>query len=329
MILVTGATGLVGSHLIVKLLQENKKVKAIFRTEKKKNNTIALVKKLYQNTIKDKIIWIQANITDVSSLSLAFENVTEVYHCAALVSFNLNDKEKLYTTNVEGTANIVNFCIDYRVKKMCYVSSIAALGDNEKEKAIITEQTERNLEKTHSHYSESKYKAELEVWRGSQEGLNVVIVNPGVILGYGFKKGTNAIIEKVKQKNRFYTNGTIAIIAVKDVVNCMFLLMEQNHYDQYILVAETPTIQHFLNTIANSVKVKPPTIKIGKKITALFWKIDWLLSKLYIKKHTFTKSIAQTLHTTTYYSNNKIKTTLNYTFLKTPQIIQNTITSTI
>ena len=199
MILVTGATGLVGSHLLVKLLQEEKEVKALFRTEKK----IEAVKNVFQHKksihLFEKINWIKGDITDVPTLNIAFENITHVYHCAALISFDPNDEEVLRKVNIEGTANVVNCCIDFGIKKLCHVSSIAALGDTREYEYSITEETEWNPEKLHGDYAISKYGSETEVWRAQQEGVDVVIVNPGVIFGYGFPtQGSGIIINKVK-----------------------------------------------------------------------------------------------------------------------------------
>src|SRR5690606_140364 len=194
MILVTGATGLVGSHLIVKLLQENEEVKAIYREEK----SLSAVKNVFQyynsESLFEKINWIKADITDIPSLEKTFEGIKKVYHCAAFISFDPNDKEKLMKINAEGTANIVNCCLDFKVEKLCYVSSVAALGDPTDKQHIITEETEYNPERLHNEYAISKYAAEMEVWRGFQEGLKVVIVNPGVIFGFGFpNNGSSAV----------------------------------------------------------------------------------------------------------------------------------------
>jgi nucleoside-diphosphate-sugar epimerase len=165
MILVTGATGLVGSHLLVQLLQENEEVKALFRSEKQ----IEKVKNVFafynQTALFDKIKWVKGDITDIPSLEIAFENITHVYHCAALISFDPSDEDELRKINIEGTANVVNCCIDFGVKKLCHVSSIAALGTPKEHETTITEETEWNPEELHSDYAITKYGAEMEVWR--------------------------------------------------------------------------------------------------------------------------------------------------------------------
>ena len=149
----------------------------------------------------EKINWLEADILDVPSLEIAFVGIEYVYHCAALVSFHKNDFSRLIKLNREGTANIVNFCLSVGVKKLCYVSSISALGNGTEHNLIINEETERNNEVVRSDYSISKFGAEMEVWRGFQEGLEVVIVNPGVIFGNGFpKEGSSLFIQNIKNE---------------------------------------------------------------------------------------------------------------------------------
>lgn len=317
MILVTGATGLVGSHLLIKLLEEKQVVKALYREQKK----MEAVKNVFQYKNKldlfDKIIWTEGNITDIPSLNLAFENVTKVYHCAALISFDPKDEEALRKTNIEGTANIVNCCIDFKVSKLCHVSSIAALGDPKNNEQIITETTEWNPEEFHSDYAISKYGAEMEVWRGYQEGLNVIIVNPGVIFGYGFpKQGSSVIFNSLKKGLSFYTRGKTGIVSVEDVVNCMFLLMHNNCFgERYTLVAENPTIENTLNIIADTMHLKRPFIYANKTLTGIAWRMDWLLSKITGRNRKFTKSTALASHSAVVYSNEKIKNSLQCEFV--------------
>lgn len=317
MILVTGATGLVGSHLLISLLQENDGIKALYRKSKK----IEKVKNVFvhknQLDLFDKIEWIEGDITDIPSLNKAFENVTTVYHCAALISFDPKDEEKLRKVNIEGTANIVNCCIDFGIKKLCHVSSTAALGDTKDYETVISEDTEWNPEKFHNDYAISKYGGEMEAWRGFQEGLEVVIVNPGVIFGYGFPtKGSSVIFNSLKKGMSFYTKGKIGVVTVDDVVNCMILLVKKECNGQkFTLVAENPTLETVLDIIADGLRVKKPSIYANKTLTQIAWRIDWFLTKFFGKKRSFTKAIANTSHSKNIYDNSKIKTELNYSFI--------------
>lgn len=316
MILVTGATGLVGSHLLIKLLEEGEVVKALYRNKEK----IAAVKNVFQHKNRldlfEKISWTEGNINDIPSLNFAFENVTKVYHCAALISFDPKDEDQLRKINIEGTANIVNCCIDFKVSKLCHVSSIAALGDVKNNELIITETTEWNPEEFHSDYAISKYGAEMEVWRGFQEGLDVVIVNPGVIFGYGFpKQGSSVIFNSLRKGLPFFTRGKTGIITVEDVVNCMILLMQSSHTsERFTLIAENQLLDQIVFTIADAMKVKRPFIYANKTVTSMSWKLDWFLAKLTGRKRKFTKANAIAAHSHTEYSNTKIKETLHYQF---------------
>lgn len=327
MILVTGATGLVGSHLLVQLLQENDEVKALFRSEKqleKVKNVFAFKNQL---GLFDNIHWVKGDITDIPSLEIAFENVTHVYHCAALISFDPNDEDALRKINIEGTANVVNCCIDFNIKKLCHVSSIAALGDTKEHENIITEDTEWNPEELHSDYAITKYGAEMEVWRGFQEGLDVVIVNPSVIFGYGFpNQGSDVIIQSVKKGLSFYTKGTIGIISVEDVTNCMVQLMKSTiSGERYILVGENINIKDFIYYLASQFKIKPPGFYASKRITNLGWRLDWLLAKITNRKRKLTKITSKASHSIDQYDTTKVVAALGYTFQKKEKYLPNII----
>ena len=318
MILVTGATGLVGSHLLVKLLQKNEEVKALFRSEKQIEKVKNVFAFHHQTALFDKINWVKGDITDIPSLEIAFEKVTHVYHCAALISFDPSDEDELRKINIEGTANVVNCCIDFGVKKLCHVSSIAALGNPKEHETTITEETEWNPEELHSDYAITKYGAEMEVFRGHQEGLEVVIVNPGVIFGYGFpKQGSDIIVQSVKKGLSFYTKGSIGIVAVEDVTNCMFQLMKSTiSGERYILVGENVILKDFITYLATLLNIKPPTIYASKTMTSIAWRLDWLIAKITNRKRKLTRATAKASHSVDIYDTSKIVTALNYSFQK-------------
>lgn len=327
MILVTGATGLVGSHLLVQLLQENEAVKALYRSEKQieKVRNVFIFKK--QEALFEKIHWIKGNINDIPTLEIAFQKVTFVYHCAALISFDPNDEEELRKVNIEGTANIVNCCIAFGVKKLCHVSSIAALGDPKEHEKSITEETEWNQEELHSDYAITKYGAEMEVWRGYQEGLDVVIVNPGVIFGYGFpNQGSGLLIELVKKESSFYTKGNIGIVSVEDVTSCMIQLMQSKiSGERFTLVSENAILKDFLYFLAEILNVNPPKIYATKALTSIGWRLDWLIAKLTSRKRKLTRATAKASHSIDIYDATKIISCLNFTFQKKENYIPTNI----
>ncbi|WBX73848.1 SDR family oxidoreductase [Tenacibaculum pacificus] len=325
MILVTGGTGLVGAHLLYHLTQKNDEITAIYRTDEKRTH-LKKIFSFYTDDVEQlfsKIIWIQADITDIPSLENVFKNITEVYHCAALVSFNPKDYDKMRQVNIDGTANIVNFSIENNIKKLCFVSSIAAVGDAINGK-IIDEENEWSDNDVHSGYSITKYGAEMEVWRASQEGLEVVIVNPGVILGSGFwQEGSGKLFTQIKNGFKFYTEGITGFVDVQDVVKAMVLLMNSNvKNERFILVSENKSFKDILFAIADGLQKKRPSIKVQKVITAIAWRISWLISKVTKKEPLLTKNSARSSHNISYYSSKKITEELNFKF----ELINKTIT---
>ncbi len=317
MILVTGGTGLVGAHLLYNLVNNNQKVRAIYRSKAKIKHTeqvFATYNQQYQ-ALFNLIEWVEADILDVPALTKAMENINYVYHCAAFVSFEPDKYHMLRKTNIEGTANVVNLCLALSVKKLCYVSSIATLGTPLKNKCI-TENTTWNPENDNSVYAITKYGAEMEVWRGTQEGLNTVIVNPGVILGAGiWKYGSGSLFKRAKKGLKYYTSGSVGLIAVQDVVCIMIELMQSNIVNsRFVLVAENWTYKRFLQALAVAVGTTPPKKTAHKSMLNIAWRLDWLKHKLTGKRRVLTKQLAKSLLTKNTYSSNKVKSTLNIEF---------------
>lgn len=324
MVLVTGGTGLVGAHLILHLLNNGVSVRAIYRNEKTIQRTKTLFSLYKKESLFEKIDWIHADILDVPAMEIAFENVEYVYHCAALISFDPQDEDLLRKTNIEGTANIVNFCISNNVKKLCFVSSISALGDLKNNEKTITEETEWNPEKPHSDYAISKYGAEMEVWRGHQEGLNVIIVNPGVILGSTiWQEGSGKIFTQVQQGLSFYTKGITGFVAVNDVAKILIQLMNSNiNNERFTLVAENIVYRDLLNSIANALTVKKPSIYADPILMGFLWKIDWFVATFFGQKRKLSRATAKASNSKNLYSNAKISNALGITFLDINQNIK-------
>ncbi|WP_372794288.1 SDR family oxidoreductase [Lutibacter sp.] len=326
MILVTGGTGLLGAHLLYHLLLENDTVKAIHRM-KSDLKTVKNVFSYYSDdfeAIFQKIEWVEADITDVCLLEEAFENVTEVYHSAALVSFNPKDYKEMRKINIEGTSNIVNLCIAKKVKKLCFVSSIATIEKSVKSK-IIDEDCEWNPETNNYGYAISKYGAEMEVWRASQEGVEVVIVNPGVILGAGFwHNGSGAIFSKIKSGLPFYSEGITGFVSVNDVVKSMILLMNSElKNERYILVSENISFKEVFFKIADGFGEKRPSIKVSIIMSAIGWRLEKIKTILTGKTPMLTKQSSRSIHYKQYYSSEKIKRALNYKFEPISETVKN------
>ena len=317
MILVTGGTGLVGAHLLLHLLENGEQnLRALYRKENHIQKTKSLFELYKKGDLFQQIEWLQGDILDIPSLEIVFQNVEYVYHCAAKISFNPNKEDELRKVNIEGTANIVNFCIDKKVKKLCHVSSIAALGDLGQNETIITEATEWNPEVLHSDYAISKYGGEMEVWRGHQEGLQVVIVNPGVIFGPGFwNQGSGAFFTSIKKGIPFYTLGSSAYVSVIDVAKIMRLLMHSDiSGERFTIIAENRTYKDIIFTIADKMGVSKPSIEAKPWLLSLGWRLDGLFSFTFRTKRKLSKQAAQSLQNTDLISNEKVKQQLNYTF---------------
>lgn len=317
MILVTGGTGLVGAHLLYKLAKQKQAVRAIYRTK----NKIDTVKRIFSYYSKDAetlfttIEWVEADLNNIPALTEAFKAVTQVYHCAAFVSFEPDKFDVLQKTNIEGTANIVNFCIANGIQKLCYTSSIATIGEP-KPGEITTEETEWNPEKDNSVYAISKYGAELEVWRGTQEGVDAIILNPGVIIGPGiWNYGSGSIIKTTHNNLKYFTKGSVGYVGVNDVVNAMILLMESEvKNERFVLVSKNWSYRKFLTICAQALDVKPPEKEAKNMMLQIGWRLDWLRHKLTGKRRRLTKQLAYTLQSQSEYNGNKIKDYVDFEY---------------
>lgn len=326
MILVTGGTGLVGSHLLYQLSLENETIVALHR----KSSNLEAVKRVFgyytetPEALFAKIIWKEADISDVYTLQNIFEDTfTHVYHCAAMISFNPKDYYRLRTVNITGTANLVNLSIENKVEKFCFVSSVAAI-DGKPQQQFITEENDWNPELKHHGYAITKYGAEMEVWRGSQEGLDVVIVNPGVILGTGFfNSGSGKIFSTIANGFKYYTEGITGFVGIEDVVKCMLLLMKSTvKNERYILVAENVSFKSVFHQIADELGVKKPSTKVTKLMSEVAWRLAWLQSVFTGKEPLLTKHSARSGHNDTFYTSDKVKNTLHFNFEEIESVIK-------
>jgi dihydroflavonol-4-reductase len=330
MVLVTGGTGLVGAHLLLHLVENGENVRAVYRNHDNIQKAKSVFELYKKDDLFEKIHWLEADILDVPSLEIAFNNIEYVYHCAALISFDPKDENALRKTNIEGTANMVNFSLTRNIKKFCFVSSIAALGDLAPHETYITEETDWNPEKPHSDYAISKYGAEMEVWRGLQEGLNVIVLNPGVILGpistvKIFDEGSSELYRKVSKGLSFYTLGNTGFVTVNDVVKTAYDLMKSGiNNERFTLIADNVVFRDILNTIADTLKVKRPGIHAKPFFMNLLWITDSIFSTLFFQKRRLTKATAKASYSKNLYSNEKIKTALGTVFLDVHEYIKDT-----
>ena len=308
MILVTGGTGLVGSHLIYQLTLENNVIRATHRAD----SDIERVKLLFKFYSKDfnqlfkKIEWIEADLNNLSQLQDAFKDISFVYHCAAYISFDPSRYETLRRVNIRGTANIVNLCIKNKIKKLCHVSSVATLGYNIKE---IDENNYWDGNKHKSAYAISKYGAEMEVWRGVQEGVKSVIINPGVIIGPGFSKSAfGTIIKMVTNKKRFHTCGKTGYVDVRDIANIMIRLMNSKiENERYIVINKNLSYKKVIDMVSSNLGLKKKSTFLSKSKLKIALVFDLVSSKFFNKERKLSKALCKTLTRNFNYSSKKIK----------------------
>jgi dihydroflavonol-4-reductase len=326
-ILVTGATGLVGSHLLYVLWQKGYAIRALYRHKGQIDNC-AKTLSFYEpepSKIIGTIEWIKGDVCDYYSLLDAMQNVVHVYHCAAMVSFDPREKKQMFLVNEEGTANVVNACLEAGVQKLCYVSTIGTLGKPVNGN-LIDEETAWQNDDDHSQYSLSKFKAEMEVWRGSKEGLKTVVVNPGVIIGPGdTNRSSGALFGRVMHGLKYYTNGITGFVDVRNVVGFMAMLMESElDGDRYVLVSENLSYKELMANIAQDLSVPAPKTEATRLLTGLAWRSDKLMFWLFRKKPSFTRENARTSHAKSFYSAQKAIEQFNYTFIPIKQSIAET-----
>ena len=318
MIFITGCTGLVGSHLVAELVKRQQTLSTI-KLLCRKNSDLSLLNRVLSrygiNEIPENIEFVYGDVLDYYILESAMKDVDEVYHCAAVVSFDPSDKGNLMRVNVEGTRNMVNAALHCEVKKFCHVSSIAALG-RALEGESIDEESPWTRSKNNSVYSNSKHEAEMEVWRGIAEGLNATIVNPSLILGAGrWDSSSCELFNTVAKGFPFYTEGVNGFVDVKDVARAMIMLMENNKFGQrYCLNGALISYKELFTLMANNFNIKVPYIKVGKTLSEIAWRIFWIIGKLQGKKPLITKETARTATRKYSYSSAKIIRDLNFKF---------------
>ena len=324
MILVMGGTGMVGAHVLLACAKKKQSVRATYRREESLEKIRALFQKLAPEDPEcfGRVEWVKTHLNDLFGLNLAFEGVTQVYHCAGKVSLAQYHKDKLNKTNIEGTANIVNLCLKHGVKKLGYVSSISALGV-EKEVKVVNENQMWSTNQNHTAYAYSKYGAELEVWRGSQEGLNVIIINPGVILGAHFwGRSSGLLFQRIKSGLYFYPTGKTGVVSLEDVVKSIELLMDSKiKNERFILVSENIKQKILLDKIATALKKKKPFFPLWKGGLIFLFILEKTIDILGLKKNYLSLSLIDSLCGEQEYDGTKITKQVPFTYSDTNEAI--------
>jgi dihydroflavonol-4-reductase len=323
MILVTGGTGLVGSHLLHLLLKSGEKVKATYRTAASLKKAEKVFSSYKAENLYKQVNWVQADVADYFSLEDIFEGITHVYHCAAVVSFDRRKADSMFEVNVEGTKNMVNLSLINGIQKFCYVSSVASLGSYADGRCTDEEAIWAHSDET-SYYSITKYYAENEVWRAAEEGLNTVIVNPATILGFGnWEESSTAIIKKVNDGLNYYTTGKNAFVGVSDVVRAMHVLMNSEVSDQrYVLVSENWSFKKLLSEIALGLGKNPPKKEAPRWLANLLRRLDEARYFIFGSKTVLTKQSVDTAFRKKCFSAAKIRKELQFEFEPMENVIK-------
>jgi nucleoside-diphosphate-sugar epimerase len=326
-VLVTGATGLLGSHIALNLLETGWKVRCLYRNKSKQADTLRIFEYYGEGkkTLFQQIEWVEADILDISALAASLEGMDYVVHSAAFVSFLSKEFEVMYKINVEGTANIVNLCLDKKIKKLCHISSVAAIGRS-MELSNYSEETPWKDSATNTHYAKSKYQAELEVWRGTVEGLNAIIVNPSTIIGPGvWEQSSATLINRIWKGQKYYTQGINGFVDVRDVSAIAIQLLERDiSSERFIASAENVSFRELFNQIADGLNKPRPSEEATEWKAKLVIAIGWLGYNLFGIKPYITAESARTAMFKSYFSNEKVKKALGYTFIPVSEAIKHT-----
>jgi len=316
-VLVTGGTGFLGAYIIKELILKGYAVRAIRRSNKLPNFINA--------DILNKAEWVDGDILDVVSLQDAMEGVSSVIHCAAIVSFTADERKEMYQVNEEGTANIVNMALEKNVRRLIYISSVAALGRTTSG-GKVNEDKKWEESKVNTHYAKSKYKAELHVWRGISEGLDAVILNPSTILGYGdWNSSSCAIFKNIYKGFQWFTPGINGFVDVEDVAKATVLLMESNISEQrFIVNGDTWPFKKLFDTIADNFSKKRPSIHASSFLLGIAWRLEKIKSLITGHKPLLTNESARVALSQTFFENDKILKALpGFSFTPLEESIKN------
>lgn len=322
--LITGGTGLVGCHILIDLLKQNKQVRAI----KRENSNLELVEAVFKHynleELYAKIDWVDGDVLDVPSLESAIEGVTNIYHSAAIVSFNKKHFKKMYEVNVQGTANIVNVALSNNIEKIGHISSIAAIGRGVNN--LFTEKNKWKTDKKNSYYAITKYCAEREIWRAEQEGLSTVIVNPGIIFGpSSWHRSSTTLFKQVSRGLPRYTPGTNGFVDVRDVSRAIVELMDSKiSSERFILVGKNISYKEIFQKIATALNKPAPNKEAKKWMMQLAWRYESIRAAIRRKSPAITKETAMTACEKYFYDSSKIEKAINFEFNSIDDAIKNT-----
>lgn len=294
MILVTGASGFLGKHLLEALIPQGLPIKALYNRNQ-------------PNFMHPLISWQACDLLDVYAVEDAMKGISHVYHCAAIVSFDKKDRQNVIDQNRAATANVVDEAVNANVTRLVHISSIAALGRPAKVEQLIGEETHWQESENNTAYAIGKYQSEMEVWRGMAEGLNAAILNPGIILGEGnYYEGSAKLFQSAYSEFPWYTEGVNAWVDAKDVAKAALTLMQSDIVEErFVLSAGNYSYKSIFTWMANSLGKKPPHKKASPFMSKVAWALSSIKAALSGKKSILTKETVRTAQAVCNYDNAK------------------------
>jgi nucleoside-diphosphate-sugar epimerase len=276
-----------------------------------------------------KIEWVEGDLMDKNSLREAIKGVESIIHAAAKVSFDPRNRETMLHENVEGTANLVDLALELNIQRFCHVSSVAALG-NQDFGIPVNEVLSWKNDDQRSSYSESKFQSEMEVWRGIEEGLQAVIVNPSVILGPGkWESGSPRFFHTLRKGMRFYTDGSTGFVDVRDVSRAITGLLESEDWEsiknqRYVISAENLPYREVFDRIAVALNQQKPTFRANRILLHLGWRISQVASFFTGQEPALTKETARSAGNHSKYDGSKITRTIAFDYTPIEKTIRDT-----
>lgn len=304
-ILITGITGLLGSYIAREFAGT-----AEIHGFKRPGSSLRLLK-----GIETEILWHEGNVSDVEELEDAVAGKDLVIHAAGMVSFDSRDEELLYEVNNIGTANLVNAMLSAGTKKLVHVSSVAAIGRSP-ELSRIDEEHKWTESPFNTVYATSKYFGELEAWRGEQEGLDLIVVNPSILLGkVSDDRSSTEIYRYVLDENSYYPKGDLNYLDVRDAARMIRLLVEKEAWgERFILNSTSISYHEFFNEMARVFLKKAPSKPATPFLIRLAVFYNGILRRFRLSKNPLNSQTAMISQQKMFYDNKKILQLLDFKF---------------
>jgi dihydroflavonol-4-reductase len=306
LVAVTGASGLVGSSIVRKLIQSGISTRSILRSQ----SALGLLA-----DIKESTEIIESDVLDMAGLGLALEGADAVIHAAGYVSFNSRNRDRIHEINVQGTTNVVNACLQLGTRKLIHISSVAALG-RQRGSTTINEETRWVPGMPASDYATSKYMAEVEVFRGMEEGLNVSLINPSVVLSAADGiRSSSQLFNYVWKQRMFYANVAMNYVDARDVAEMVTRILNGDYNgERFIANAGREDLKTVFELIGKRLEKRPPFIDVPKGLVSLAATVEQWRAGLSGREPMVSKESVAFLKEKIVFENNKAKKVLGMEF---------------